>query len=82
MIIKFCKLILISFIKFYRFCISPLLPCCCRFRPTCSEYMIESIKIHGVLCGLFLGIRRILRCHPFGGSGYNPVPPKKASRKS
>ena len=82
MIIEFFKLILISFVKLYRVCISPFLPSCCRFQPTCSEYMIESIKIHGIIYGLFLGISRILRCHPFGNSGYNPVPPKKASRKS
>mgnify|MGYP000559126818 FL=1 len=46
----------------------------CRFVPTCSEYAIEAIKKHGPFKGLYLAVRRILRCHPWGGSGYDPVP--------
>ena len=64
-------------VKIYKKCISPLLPNVCRYKPTCSEYMIEAIEIHGVIKGIYLGSKRILRCHPWGGSGYDPVPPKK-----
>ncbi len=59
---------------FYRLCISPLLPPSCRFTPTCSQYAVEAIKKHGPFKGGKLAIRRILRCHPWGGSGYDPVP--------
>lgn len=61
-------------IYFYRACISPLTPPSCRFTPTCSRYALEAIKKHGPIRGLWLAIRRILRCHPWGGSGYDPVP--------
>lgn len=61
-------------IIFYRRCISPMFPSCCRFTPTCSEYALEAIRKHGPLKGLWLAVRRILRCHPWGGSGYDPVP--------
>lgn len=61
-------------IRFYQRCISPLTPPACRFTPTCSQYMLEAIEKHGALRGLYLGTRRILRCHPWGGSGYDPVP--------
>lgn len=68
-------------VKFYRACISPMFPSCCRFTPTCSEYAIEALKVHGPLKGSWLAVRRILRCHPWGGSGYDPVPPSDADRK-
>lgn len=61
-------------IRFYQQAISPLTPPACRFTPTCSQYMLEAIEKHGALKGLYLGTRRILRCHPWGGSGYDPVP--------
>ena len=61
-------------IRFYRTFISPLTPPSCRFTPTCSEYAIEAITKHGPFKGLWLAIRRVLRCHPGGGSGYDPVP--------
>ena len=61
-------------IKFYRRCISPKTPPSCRFTPTCSQYAIEALRKHGPLKGLYLAVRRILRCHPWGGSGYDPVP--------
>ena len=61
-------------ISFYRACISPLLPASCRYVPTCSQYAAEAIRRHGPLLGLWLGIKRICRCHPWGGSGYDPVP--------
>ncbi len=61
-------------IYFYKGAISPLTPPSCRFTPSCSTYAIEAIRRHGPLRGLYLAIRRILRCHPWGGSGYDPVP--------
>ena len=61
-------------ICFYQKCISPMLGPSCRFMPTCSQYAVEALKKHGPLKGLYLAIRRILRCHPWGGSGYDPVP--------
>lgn len=70
--------ILICLVLFYKKGISPCLPGACRFQPTCSEYMIEALQKHGILKGLYLGIRRILRCHPWGGSGFDPVPEKKS----
>ncbi len=72
---KILQKILILPIRFYQKVISPLFPGVCRYRPTCSEYMIEAIETHGILKGLYLGTKRILRCHPWGGSGYDPVPP-------
>lgn len=61
-------------IRLYRLCISPLFPPCCRFVPSCSQYALEALRRHGALKGSYLAIRRILRCHPWGGSGYDPVP--------
>ncbi len=61
-------------IRFYRKFISPLTPPTCRFTPTCSEYAIEAITKHGPFKGTWLAIRRVLRCRPGGGSGYDPVP--------
>lgn len=66
--------LLIAPIRFYRHAISPLLPASCRFTPTCSQYAIEAIAKHGALRGSLLALRRLLRCHPWGGSGYDPVP--------
>ncbi|MGN0237531.1 MAG: membrane protein insertion efficiency factor YidD [Lepagella sp.] len=62
-------------IRFYQLCISPMLPASCRYTPTCSQYAIEAIRIHGIFKGSWLAIKRIARCHPWGGSGYDPVPP-------
>ncbi|MFI3278176.1 MAG: membrane protein insertion efficiency factor YidD [Rikenellaceae bacterium] len=65
-------LLLLVFI--YRRCISPFTPPSCRFTPTCSQYAVEALQKHGLIKGSYLTIRRILRCHPWGGSGYDPVP--------
>lgn len=54
----------------------------CRYRPTCSEYMIQAIQIHGAWKGLYLGIRRLLRCNPYGSSGYDPVPFRKEDKNA
>ncbi len=61
-------------IRFYQIVISPLLGPSCRFTPTCSEYARQAIIKHGPFKGLWLAVRRILRCNPWGGSGYDPVP--------
>ena len=65
---------LIVLIRFYQICISTLKPPTCRFTPTCSAYALEALRKHGLFKGSWLAIRRILRCHPWGGSGYDPVP--------
>lgn len=69
----FSFLVLIP-IYFYRYCISPLKPPTCRYAPTCSEYAVLAIKKHGPIKGTWLAIKRISRCHPWGGHGYDPVP--------
>ena len=61
-------------IRFYRTCISPFTPASCRFTPTCSEYALTAIQKYGPLKGGWLAIKRISRCHPWGGQGYDPVP--------
>ena len=68
------KYLLVSFVKFYQYCISPLTPASCRYSPTCSQYAVEALQKHGVLKGGWLTLKRILRCHPWGGHGYDPVP--------
>ena len=65
---------MILLIKFYQKIISPLTPATCRFQPTCSQYSIEALQKHGIFYGLFLMSKRILSCHPWGKSGYDPVP--------
>lgn len=69
--------LLIQPIRLYQRYISPLTPACCRYTPTCSQYAIEALRTHGALKGSWLAFKRILRCNPWGGSGYDPVPPKK-----
>ncbi len=69
--------IIIFFIKFYQFFISPWLGKNCRFLPTCSQYSCEVIKIHGTMKGVVLSIKRILKCHPFAKADYDPPPPKQ-----
>ena len=71
---------LIFIIKIYQFSFSPLIGKNCRYLPTCSEYAIESLKSHGLLRGSFFAIRRILKCHPFGGHGFDPIPKRKKNK--
>ncbi|MDR0757542.1 MAG: membrane protein insertion efficiency factor YidD [Tannerella sp.] len=66
--------ILLMPVYFYKYCISPLKPATCRYTPTCSEYAVQALKKHGPLKGLRLALKRICRCHPWGGHGYDPVP--------
>lgn len=68
--------VLIALVRGYQKIISPLLGHNCRFIPTCSQYMIQAIQVHGPAKGLLLGLWRILRCNPFGKYGYDPVPEK------
>ena len=63
-----------ALVKFYQLCISPFTPPSCRFTPTCSQYALEALRKYGPLKGLWLTLRRLARCHPWGGSGYDPVP--------
>ena len=76
---------LIAIIKLYKLLLSPILGPSCRYLPTCSEYFIESLKLHGTFKGGFLGMKRIFRCHPIkllgGNSGYDPVPSLKKGKK-
>lgn len=64
-------------IRLYQWLISPLLGSVCRFTPSCSHYMVEAIEEWGILKGTWLGLKRISRCHPWGGHGYDPIPKKK-----
>ncbi len=68
------KTILISLVRIYQGVLSPYLPNACRYTPTCSQYMIQAITKHGALKGGWLGLKRFGRCHPWGGSGLDPVP--------
>jgi len=61
-------------VKIYQNIISPLFPPTCRYTPTCSEYAIQSLKKYGLFKGIYLSIKRIVNCHPWGGSGYDPIP--------
>jgi len=76
---------LISVIKFYKYFISPYTHSSCRYLPTCSEYFMDSLKLNGALKGSFLGIKRILRCHPIkilgGSDGLDPAPDLKKGKK-
>lgn len=72
------RALLILLVRAYQVVLSPLFTGCCRFEPSCSNYMIEALQTHGAVKGLYLGMMRLLRCHPFGKSGYDPVPPRKS----
>ena len=68
------KRFLMFWIRAYQAGVSPLLPASCRFTPTCSAYALQAVEEHGALRGSWLAVKRIGRCHPFGGRGYDPVP--------
>lgn len=76
--VKVCRRVAIFpfvvLVRSYQLCISPLTPSACRFTPTCSQYALEALRKHGLFKGLWLTVRRLARCHPWGGSGYDPVP--------
>lgn len=68
--------ILLIPVYIYKYAISPFTPASCRHYPTCSSYAVEAVKVHGPFLGFWLATKRIARCHPWGTSGYDPVPPK------
>ena len=68
------KRVLLACIRFYQRVISPVLPPSCRYTPTCSEYMVQAVEKYGVIKGGWMGVARVLRCHPFHPGGYDPVP--------
>lgn len=74
------RYLLTGLVRFYQAAISPLIPGACRYKPTCSNYAIAAIESHGPRKGSWLALRRIARCHPFGGHGYDPVPPAAGPR--
>jgi len=76
---KFVRKLAIGLIRGYQYLVSPFFPACCRFAPTCSHYAVDAFATHGVLAGSALTLRRLLRCHPWGGEGYDPVPPRTLS---
>lgn len=80
MINRILTALLIALVRFYQLFLSPVMGNNCRFYPTCSSYMIEAIRTHGALKGLWLGTRRILRCHPYSDGGLDPVPEPKCCR--
>ena len=65
---------MLVFLRAYKLLLSPLFAGACRFTPSCSDYMAEAVRAHGVLRGTWLGLRRLSRCRPFGGHGFDPVP--------
>lgn len=81
MIGRFVGALCRCFIRIYQMVISPLKTPCCRFQPTCSAYAREAFLLHGPVKGAMLTIRRLMRCHPWGGSGYDPVPVPLSKRK-
>ena len=74
------KQLLIAMVRGYQVALSPMMGGACRFEPSCSNYMVEALNVHGAVKGTLLGLWRILRCHPFGKCGYDPVPPRGAWR--
>jgi putative membrane protein insertion efficiency factor len=83
---RFPAQVLLALVWLYQRTLSPALPalfgpaCGCRFHPTCSHYAAEAVRAHGALAGLWLAVRRLLRCHPLGSAGLDPVPPARRPR--
>ena len=67
---------LVLLVRMYQVTLRPFVGGHCRFCPTCSDYALEALRIHGAVRGGWLSVRRLLRCHPFGGAGFDPVPPR------
>jgi putative membrane protein insertion efficiency factor len=64
----------LALLRAYKLLISPLFTGCCRYQPSCADYMAEAVRVHGAARGVWLGLARLARCHPFGGHGFDPVP--------
>lgn len=77
---KFLSFPALFIIYFYKYVISPHTPRSCRYEPSCSSYALEAIKVHGPFIGSYYAIKRILRCNPWGGYGYDPIPEKKVKK--
>ena len=71
---RLVRTLVLGLLRFYQGAISPLYPATCRYTPTCSQYAVEAVRKYGALRGGLLTLRRLRRCHPWGGSGYDPVP--------
>lgn len=78
---RFPKFVVQRVLQLYKAIISPMLPAACRYVPTCSEYAMEAVERYGALCGAWMGLKRILRCHPLAGSGYDPVVKHTSARE-
>jgi putative membrane protein insertion efficiency factor len=76
-LMQIAKKITLQALRGYKWAVSPMLPTACRYVPTCSEYAIEAVERYGALRGSWMALRRVLRCHPLAGSGYDPVPVKE-----
>ena len=72
---------LIALVRAYQLLLSPYLPASCRYHPSCASYTAEAISVHGPVRGLWLAARRIARCHPWGGMGFDPVPPRRVRKE-
>jgi uncharacterized protein len=72
--------VLVALLTAYRWLVSPVLGANCRYAPSCSEYAVEALRRHGAAGGAWIALRRIARCHPWGGHGYDPVPPVAGGR--
>lgn len=72
---------MIGIARFWQLTFSVVLPPSCRFQPSCSSYAIEAVRLHGGLAGGWLALKRLLRCHPWGGHGFDPVPPPRPDLK-
>ncbi|NOT45376.1 MAG: membrane protein insertion efficiency factor YidD [Acidobacteria bacterium] len=68
--------VVLALLRGYKLLLSPLFTGCCRYHPSCSDYMRDAVVVHGSLRGTWLGLRRLARCNPFGGHGFDPVPPR------
>jgi putative membrane protein insertion efficiency factor len=78
---RFFSMIFVGLIRFYQYCISPLLMPACRYTPSCSQYGLEAVKKHGAFVGGRLTVKRFCSCHPWGGHGYDPVPTEEELKK-
>ncbi|HLL08053.1 MAG TPA: membrane protein insertion efficiency factor YidD [Nocardioidaceae bacterium] len=75
------RVLIIAALKLYRFAISPIYGQVCRYHPSCSAYALEAVEVHGAIRGSWLGMRRVVRCHPWAAGGYDPVPPGRSAHQ-